>query len=393
MPFQSIQPFTISIPEDEVADLNLRLRRTRWPDELPGVGWTFGVAKSRLQALAEYWADGFAWRDQERRLNRFPQFMTEIDGQQIHFVHVRSARPDAVPLLLTHGWPSTFADFSTMIPQLVDPGAEETQGPAFDVVIPSLPGFGFSGVTTATGWNVDRIARAWAELMQGLGYDRYIVQGGDYGSLVSPAIGRLFPDNVIGVHVNAMINGSMVDPSRREPLDGLSSDDATAIADTARQWQNRYGYAALQATRPQTLAYALNDSPVGLLAWILDLEWAVGDDLAEGETTVSDEDILTAASIYWFTQTAGSSARLYRENGELLSDPPPTTTPTAVAVFPGDRTVRSLAERHHHRIVRYTEFPRGGHFAGLQAPDLLVEDIRAFCSQLQAADPSSTVSR
>jgi pimeloyl-ACP methyl ester carboxylesterase len=389
---QDPRPFRISVAQYQLDDLASRLERTRWPDGLPGVGWSYGVDPAFLRELVNYWQAGYDWRAHERALNAIPQFLTEIDGQTVHFGHIRSSQPDAVPLLLTHGWPSTFGDFAAMIGPLTEPAAHGAPGsPAFHVVIPSVPGYGFSGPTHECGWDITRIGRAWVALMARLEYPRYLVQGGDWGSLISPAVAAIAPENVIGVHINAMINGANIDWSSANPTAGLSSDDIAKVVATEQQWSQRRAYADLQSSRPQTLAYALNDSPVGLLAWILDLEWAVGEDRFPGETSVDWDAILTVASIYWFTETAGSSARIYKEHGDWSNDAkaPAMSVPTAVAVFPGDCTLRSLAERHHH-LVRFTEFDRGGHFAALQAPDLLVGDIRAFYDQIGATVASGT---
>ena len=379
---QGIQPFRVDVPQAELDELARRLDQARWPDELPGVGWSYGVGCERLREIVAYWRESFDWRVQERRLNALAQYTTVIDDQLVHFVHVRSSEPHATPLLITHGWPSTIADFTNLVGPLVAPSEHHAAGaPAFHVVAPSLPGYGFSGHTRERGWGVRRTARAWVELMRRLGYHRYLAQGGDYGSLVSPAVGQLAPEAVMGVHVNAMTNGANVDPGRPDPFAGLSPDEVAAAKANDVAWQQRWGYAELQQTRPQTLAYALTDSPLGLLAWILDLEW-VADEHADGhETPVEWDAILTDVTIYWVTRTAGSSARLYKEHGSLFGDMGYNPLPTAVGVFPGDSTLRGLAERHHH-VVRFTEFHRGGHFASLQAPDLLVEDLRAFRRQL-----------
>ena len=384
----SIRPFRIDTPESEIDELRTRLKTTRWPGELSGVGWNYGVAEHYLRVLVDYWHTDYDWRAHETALNDFPQFQTNIDDQQVHFIHVTSSQAGAQPILLSHGWPSTFADFRHLIGPLTAPAAHGApDAPAFHAVIPSLPGYGYSGPTRSRGWDVTRIAEAWAELMRRLGYDRYLVQGGDFGSLISPAVALAAPDAVLGVHINAMINGASVDRRRPDPLAGLSPEDIDSVQATEDWWRERGAYAQLQSTRPQTLAYALNDSPAGLLAWILDLEWAVGDEIVTGETPVERDEILTAATIYWLTRTAGSSLRLYKEHGDLYRDMPHNPTPTAVAVFPRDSTLRPIAERHHN-IVRYTTYDRGGHFAALQAPDLLVHDIRAFTQQLLATDVS-----
>ena len=378
----SLHPFRIEIPRSEVDELRRRLECGRWPDELPGAGWDYGVASGFLRELADHWRTGYCWRAQERRLNELPQFVTEIDGQAIHFVCVRSAAPDAVALLMTHGWPSTFADFAGVVGPLSDPAGHGAPGArAFDVVVPSLPGFGFSGPTGERGWGITRIARAWVELMRRLGYDRYLVQGGDFGGLVSPEVGRLAPERVLGVHVNALITLGAIDWQSENPTAGLSEDEVARVYAASAQWQQRSGYASIQSTRPQTLAYALTDSPLGLLAW--NLEWFVDYDPARTQQTPVDRDaILTNVTICWHTRTAGSSARLYKEAGDAFAGGKPSGVPTAVAVLPGDATIRSLAERSHN-IVKWTEYQRGGHFASLQAPDLLVDDIRAFADQLR----------
>jgi pimeloyl-ACP methyl ester carboxylesterase len=373
-----IEPFEIAIPQADLDELHRRLDAARMPDELPGVGWDYGVGSAYLRDLAGYWRTGFDWRAQERRLNRIPQFTTEIDGQRVHFAHLRSSRPGAVPVLLSHGWPSTFADFAGLAGPLAEPDAPDV--PAFDVVIPSLPGYGFSGPTREPGWDVTRIARAWAELMRRLGYDRYLVQGGDWGSLISPEVARVDPDHVLGVHVNALVTS--VDWNSANPFEGLTPEQAAQVRAYVGAWQERSGYATVQSTRPQTLAYALLDSPLGLLAW--DLEWFVDYDPARTQQVPVDRDaILTGVSITWFTGTAGSSARLYKESRAAFAPGRRTDVPTAVAVFPGDGSVRALAERSN-TVVRWTEYPRGGHFAALQAPDLLLTDLREFTAELAA---------
>jgi pimeloyl-ACP methyl ester carboxylesterase len=376
---ERIEPFRIAVPQADLDELHRRLDAARWPDELPGAGWDYGVGSDHLRDLAGYWRSGFDWRAQERRLNELPQFTTEIDGQRVHFAHLRSSTPDAVPVLLTHGWPSTFADFAGLAGPLADPTAHGApDAPAFHVVIPSLPGFGFSGPTRERGWDVARIARAWAELMRRLGYDRYLVQGGDWGSLISPEVARADPDHVLGVHVNALVTS--IDWNSPNPFEGLTAEQAAEVRGYLAAWQERSGYATVQSTRPQTLAHALLDSPVGLLGW--DLEWFVDYDPARTEQTPVDRDaILTDVSITWFTGTAGSSARLYKESRSAFAPGRRTDVPTAVAVFPGDGSVRAIAERSN-TIVRWTQYPRGGHFAALQAPDLLLDDVRAFTAEL-----------
>jgi pimeloyl-ACP methyl ester carboxylesterase len=373
----SIHPFHIEIPDAQLDDLRERLARTRWPVELPGVGWSRGVPLGYLQELAEYWRTGYDWRSQEAQLNEVPQFTTEIDGQNVHFLHVRSPEPDALPLIVTHGWPGSIVEFLDVIGPLTDPRAHGADpADAFDVVAPSIPGFGFSGPARETGWDTDRVARAWVELMDRLGYERYGAQGGDTGALISPKLGRIAPDHVVGVHANGLLAFPSGDPGELADL----SDAEQARLGVLKRWGNELGgYAILQSTRPQTLAYALTDSPAGQLAWIVERfkDWT--DPAAElPEDAVDRDRLLTNVTIYWLTATAGPSAQLYYEGAAAWGETPePSGVPTGVAVFPMDTSIRRLAEREH-TITHWTEYDRGGHFAAMEAPDLLVEDIRAF---------------
>ena len=374
-----ISPYRIDIPQGALDDLRDRLGRTRWPDELPGAGWDLGVPLDYLKGLAEYWATTYDWRGQEAALNEFAQFTTVIDDQNIHFLHVRSPEPEALPLLITHGWPGSIAEFLDIISPLADPAARGGDpADAFHVIAPSIPGFGFSGPTHETGWNTVRVARAWVELMRRLGYERYGAQGGDTGALVSPELGRIDPEHLAGIHVNNLLTF----PSGQ--LDDLSDADQGRLK-LMQRWQNEMaGYASIQSTRPQTLAYALTDSPVGQLAWIVEKfkEWT--DPAAElPEDAVDRDRLLTDVSIYWLTATAGSSARLYYEGAKSWGQAnEPSAVPTGVAVFPMDITIRSIAESQHN-IVHWTEFDRGGHFAAMEAPDLLVADVREFFRPLR----------
>ncbi|MFG1943226.1 epoxide hydrolase family protein [Nonomuraea sp. NPDC048826] len=370
-----IRPFRIDIPQADLDDLSDRLARTRWPDDLDGVGWSYGVPVSYARALAEYWRTGFDWRAQEAALNAFPQFTTEIDGQNVHFLHVRSPEPDALPLLITHGWPGSVAEFMNVIGPLADPRAHGGDpADAFHVVAPSIPGFGFSGPTRERGWDMTRVAAAWKELMSRLGYERYGAQGGDTGAVISPTLGRLDPGHVAGVHVNGGLGFPSGDPAE---LEGLTETERARLARYGDQ--DDLGYAMIQSTRPQTLAYGLHDSPAGQLAWIAEKfkEWT--DPARElPEDAVDRDQLLTNISLYWLTGTAGSSARLYKEGAAAWGGrQEPSALPHGVAVFPGDPGVRRVAEREH-KIVHWSEFDRGGHFAAMEAPDLLVADIREF---------------
>jgi epoxide hydrolase len=369
----SIEEFRIDIPQAELDDLRERLARTRWPDQLPGVGWDYGIALDDVRELAEYWRTGYDWRVHERRLNSFPQFTTAIDGQAVHFLHVRSASPGALPLVMTHGWPGSIVEFTEVIGPLTDPGAHGGDpGDAFDLVVPSIPGFGFSGPTRERGWNVGRVARAWDELMGRLGYPRYGAQGGDWGSSISRELGVLFPEHLIGVHLN------MLSPYVSGEVPDLDDRDRERVERLRRFRRTGSGYSAIQATRPQTVGYGLTDSPAGQLAWIAEKfgEWTDG-----GLGAVDRDQLLTNISVYWLTGTAGSSARLYYEAVRAGPGGPPARSiaPTGVAVFPAEiaAPVRRIAEQSNH-IVHWSEFDRGGHFAAMEEPDLLVADVREF---------------
>ncbi|MGW0200257.1 epoxide hydrolase family protein [Nonomuraea sp. NPDC003201] len=372
-----IRPFRIDIPQADLDVLRDRLARTRWPDELPGVGWTYGVPVGYLKGLAEYWRTSYDWREHEKRLNDFPQFTTTIDGQNIHFLHVRSPEPDALPLIITHGWPGSIVEFMDVIGPLTDPGAHGGDpADAFHVIAPSIPGFGFSGPTRETGWDMSRIARAWAELMSRLGYQRYGAQGGDTGSVVSPELARIDSEHVVGVHVNGSLGFPTGDPAE---LAALSEAEQERLARLQRQMEEGAGYAIIQSTRPQTLGFGLADSPAGQLAWIVEKfkEWT--DPAAELPEDAVDRDLLlTNVSVYWLTGTATSSARLYKEGRAAWGQPAKRSeVPAGVAVFPGDFGVRSIAERDNN-VVHWSEFGRGGHFAAMEVPQLLVGDVRTF---------------
>ncbi|GII94422.1 epoxide hydrolase family protein [Sinosporangium siamense] len=371
------KPFTVDIPQADLDELNDRLARTRWPDEIPGAGWSYGVNRDYLKELVDYWRTGYDWRKHEARLNAVPQYTTEIDGQRLHFLHARSPEPGALPLIVTHGWVSTVYDFLDIIGPLTDPrsyGGDPRD--AFHVVAPSVPGYAFSGPTTETGWGAARIARAFAGLMERLGYDTYGAQGGDFGSILSPELPRVAPGHVVGVHVNALANASVA--TAPGDLDRLTPAERETAERHAVDWEGKSGYAVQMGTRPQTIAYSLNDSPAGQLAW--NLEWLVDwDPTKTGHTPIDRDTILTNVTIYWLTQTAGSAARLYYEAGAegWGERPEPTGVPTGVANFYGDGAIRGLAALSN-TITHWTEYAEGGHFASLQAPDLLVSDIRTF---------------
>ena len=357
-----ITPFRVEVAQADLDDLNGRLARTRWPDELPGAGWDLGIPLARVQELAAWWREKFDWRAQEAALNQYPQYTTEIDGQNVHFLHVRSANPDALPLVLTHGWPGSVLEFLDMI---------EPLSADFHLVIPSIPGFGFSGPTHAKGWDIHRVARAWAVLMERLGYQRYGAHGGDWGSSISRALGAAAPANVAGVHLTYLVTPPPVGDGPE-----LSPGDQARLAKIKLLQARQPAYQAMHATRPQTISYSLTDSPAGLLAWIGEkfTEWT------DPRSVITFDQILADVSIYWFTATAGSSARLASESARGKV---PCPVPVGVVVLPHDilQSVRPLAEQDYD-IVRWSEFDRGGHFAGLEVPGLLAADIRDFFRQL-----------
>ncbi|WP_327305737.1 epoxide hydrolase [Streptomyces sp. NBC_01298] len=384
IPEENLIPFRIDIPQADLDDLHERLDRTRWPDEIPGSGWAYGIPGGHLKELVRYWRHAYDWRAAEAKLNAWPQFTTEIDGAHVHFAHIRSPEPDATPLLMTHGWPGSIVEFTDVVGPLTDPAAHGGDpADAFHLVLPSIPGFGLSGPTREAGWEFRRVAAAFAELMGRLGYERYGVQGGDWGAAVSREIGRTRPE-VIGVHLNLIPNAYMAREPEPADLLGLSPDQAARTRlswERFKEWaRDRQGYADIQSTRPQTLAYGLTDSPVGQLAWIAEKfeEWT--------GSPVDRDLLLTNVMLYWLTATAGSSARLYyeRAHADYWGAPPePSKAPTALAHFPHENFVllRHLAEQTNN-IVRWTEFERGGHFAALEEPDLLVGDVRGFFRSL-----------
>jgi pimeloyl-ACP methyl ester carboxylesterase len=330
-----------------------------------------------LRHVVSYWRQEYDWRRWEATVNGFAQYTTTIDEQTVHFLHLRSPEADALPLILTHGWPGSVAEFIDVLGPLTDPASYGgNPRDAFHVVAPSVPGHGFSVPLSSAGWNHQRIARAWAELMRQLGYQRYGAQGGDTGSVVSPLLGHVDPEHVIGVHING---GLAFPPIEAGDVEHLNDVERARLEDAKRLREVGTGYAELQGTRPQTVSFALSDSPVGQLAWILEKFWEWTDPArALPEDAIDLDHLLTDASIYWFTNTSASSANLYYENRVAAGEPgEPSGVPTGVAVFPTDPAIRRVLDRRHH-IVHWSEFTRGGHFAALEAPDLLVDDIRTF---------------
>lgn len=375
-PPDAVEPFRVEVPQEVLDDLRDRIRDTRYPDQLPDAGWDYGTDLGWLRRAAAHWADEYDWRAAEATLNRWPHVVTRIDGQRIHAIHARSPHEGALPMIITHGWPGSVSEFLRVIDPLVDPAAHGGDpADAFHVVVPSLPGYGFSGPTTERGWDVRRTAEAFAELMARLGHDRYVAQGGDWGSFVTRHLAHVDPDHVAAVHVNMLAGGA---PDESTPL----SPHEQGLLERQREYfATGSGYVAIQSTRPQTLAYGLNDSPVGLLAWIAEKFWAWTDNDGRIEDAVDLDDLLTNVTIYWVTQTAGSAARMYYESIRSLAVVPPPIThlPVGVASFPKEIMLapRAVAERDN-RITRWTEMPRGGHFAAMEEPDLFVDEVRAF---------------
>jgi pimeloyl-ACP methyl ester carboxylesterase len=372
----NIESFRVEVPQADIDDLHRRLDATRWPDELPGAGWARGVPLAYLKELADYWRHGYDWRVHEAQINEFPQFATEIDGTRVHFLHVRSAVEGATPLMLIHGWPGSVVEFFDLIGPLTDPAAHGGDpADAFHLVIPSLPGYGFSGPITEAGWTDGRVAKAFTELMARLGYERYGVQGGDVGSFVAPEMGRHAPDNVIGVHVNALVTFPTGD------TDALTEREQERLALFQRFQDDMSAYMQVQGTRPQTIAYGLTDSPTAQLAWIVEKFYEWSDPAAKLPEDVADRDrLLTNVMLYWLTNTARSAANSYYErfhDATMWAPKERSTVPTGVAVFTTDIAIRRFAESVH-TIAHWAEYERGGHFAALEAPDLLLADVRTF---------------
>lgn len=369
-----IEPYSVQIPQDELDDLYQRLGRTRWTSEFPDNDEEYGVSVDHVKELVEYWQQSYDWREHEAKLNEYPQFTTTIDGQNIHFLHVRSPESDALPLILTHGWPMSVMEYVDVVDALTDPGSHSGDpADAFHVVIPSIPGFGFSGPTTEPGWDTRRIATAWAELMNRLGYERYGAHGNDFGSEISPEIGRVDPDHAIGVHVTQIFSFPSGEP---DDFELLSQDDMEKVEFLEWFWESMGAFNKLQSQAPATLAHALADSPAGQLAWSTQL---FGD-------AVSEEYILTNVMIYWLTNTAGSSALVGYYEDEHASDNPdePTTVPLGLANFADDfQSIRPFAERDHENIISWNTYDTGGHYPAQMTPDLLIDDIRQFFGQLR----------
>jgi len=379
---EPIERFEVSLDDSVLEDLRSRLARTRFADQIEGTAWEYGMPIDYLRALVAYWRDTYDWRAQEARLNQLEHFRTRIDGQSIHFVHARSAHADAFPLLIMHGWPGSVVEFLDVIPRLTDPEAHGGQvTDAFHVVAPSLPGYGFSEATRARGWDVPRIARAFIGLMSRLGYPRYGAQGGDWGAQIATRIGALDPEHCAAIHLNMPI------ASRPDEPGSLSGEEKGDLAAMAQFQREESGYALEQGTKPQTLGLALNDTPAGLLAWIVEKFRAWSDCDGHPENSFSRDAMITNVMLYWVTQTIPSSLRLYWEHmhGESSRVPAYVAVPTGVARYPKEmlRYPRSWVERHYN-VTHWAVMPRGGHFAAMEQPTLFVEDLRNFFRTVQA---------
>ena len=368
-------PFRIAVEDDILHDLKSRLRNTRWPEAELVEDWSQGVPLRWIRDICRYWAENYDWRSREARLNRFAQFKAEIDGLGVHFVHVRSPHANAMPLIITHGWPGSIVEFMEVIEPLTDPTAHGGDAnDAFHLVCPSLPGFAFSDKPRSAGWGVERIASCWGALMAGLGYQRYAAQGGDWGSAVTTALGAQDPAHCLGIHITLAMG------ARPIPGEQPTVEEARALAGLKhyRDWDS--GYSRQQSTRPQTLGYGLTDSPAGQAAWILEKFWAWTDCDGDPQNILKRDDLLDNVMLYWVTATATSSARLYWESFGRGRRHGKVTVPTGVAVFPKEIVppVRRWMEESYPNIVHWSEMPRGGHFAAFEQPELFVREVRSF---------------
>ncbi len=377
----AIEKFTVKMPETALDDLKRRLDLTRWPDELPGADWAFGTNLAYMKSLVAYWRTSYDWRLHEAALNRLPHYRIAIDGLHIHYVHVRGKGPAPMPLVITHGWPGSFVEMVKLIPLLADPAAHGGRAEdAFDVVVPSLPGYGFSERAGERGMNPNKIASLWTRLMAALGYQRFAAQGGDWGSAVSTALGLDHPDRIIGIHLNYIAGRFLLGGTLNQPPE---DEIATAfLAELRAWWDSEGGYNHQQATKPQTLAYGLNDSPVGLAAWIIEKFRSWSDCGGDPERVFTRDELLTNVMIYWLTETINPSMRLYYESREQplrVSPENRVRPPVAIALFPKEIPMppRALAERGFN-IARWTLMPGGGHFAAMEQPELLAQDVREF---------------
>lgn len=386
----AVHPFRVEIPEQDLVDLRRRVAATRWPARETVNNQSQGVELARLQKLVHYWGTDYDWRRAEAKLNAVPQFVTEIDGLDIQFAHVRSRHSNAMPLIITHGWPGSIFELLKVIGPLADPTSHGGRAEdAFDLVLPSLPGFGFSGKPQSTGWGPGRIARAWTALMARLGYKRYVSQGGDWGAIVSHALARQAPKGLLGIHVNMPavvppnVAKALADSDPAPP--GLSEAERVAFASLDTFYRTGTGYSAIMVTRPQTLGYGLSDSPAGLAALLYDKFAAWTCSGGEPERVLSRDEMLDDISLYWFTNTGTSSSQLYWENNGNVFNAVDVSIPVAVTVFPGEiyRAPRTWAGRNYHDLIYFHEVDRGGHFAAWEQPELFAAEVRAAFRSLR----------
>jgi pimeloyl-ACP methyl ester carboxylesterase len=390
MTHPDVRPFRVSVPEEDLVELRRRIATTRWPDPETVGDRSQGVQLAKLQELVRYWADGYDWRKAEAKLNALPQFVTKIDGLDIHFLHVRSQHPDALPLVMTHGWPGSVFELLKTIDPLTNPTAHGGSAEdAFHLVLPSMPGYGFSERPQGTGWGPARMARAWDQLMRRLGYQQYVSQGGDWGAVVSDVLAAQAPTGLLGIHVNMP---ATVPPEIAEallqggpPPAGLSEDEQIAYQGMDALYKQGSGYALMMVTRPQTLGYSLADSPVGLAAWFYDkfADWTYSG--GEPERSLSRDEMLDDITLYWLTKTATSGARLYWENNANNFNAVDVSLPAAITVFPGEiyQAPRSWAERAYHNLIYFNKVDRGGHFAAWEEPELFASELRAAFRSLR----------
>jgi pimeloyl-ACP methyl ester carboxylesterase len=381
-----VRPFTIHVPDEVLDDLHRRLEHTRFPDEIPDSGWDYGSNLGYIQELVQYWRTKFDWRAQEEKLNRFQHYKSRVDGLDIHFIHERGKGPNPMPLIMTHGWPSCFFEMTKIIPLLTDPGRHGGDpADSFDMVVPSLPGFGFSDPATERGMAVQRVASMWNKLMtENLGYPRFAAQGGDIGAGVTSRLGHGHADSLYGIHLTSI--------TRPTPYLGPNSPPITkaeqALIDQRARWQQEEGgYSHIQGTKPQTLAYGLNDSPAGLAAWIVEKYRTWSDCGGDVEARYTKDALLTIVTIYWVTQSIAASTRMYKENQRelwVMGKDEKIPAPAGMAMFPQEiaRPPREWGERSYH-VLRWEEMPRGGHFAALEEPELLAREVRAFFRQFR----------
>ena len=381
-----VRPFEISVDQSVLDDLQVRLTHTRWPDEIPGAEWDYGSNLDYIKELVEYWRTDFDWRAQEKKLNAFHHFKSEVEGLDIHFIHERGTGPNPIPLVITHGWPSTFFEMTKIIPLLADPGSHGADSAdSFDVVAPSLPGFGFSQATSERGMQVQKVADLWAELMtENLGYPKFAAQGGDIGAGVTSRLGYAHHDKLYGVHLTSVTRPTpYLGPGARS----LTEEETAHMAQREQWFQDEGGYNHIQGTKPQTLSYGLNDSPAGLAAWIVEKYRTWSDCHGDVESSYTKDELLTTVTIYWVTGTIGSSVRMYKENQSHLWTMEPdeiVAAPAGMALFPQEiaRPPREWAERSYD-VRRWQEMPRGGHFAALEEPELLAHEVREFFRPLR----------